>query len=38
MKVAVMSYSNTASGVGVLAHGLARWLPADSFLSIKGSK
>ena len=38
MKVAIMSYSNTASGVGVLAYGLAKWLPADSFLSIKGSK
>ena len=33
-----MSYSNTASGVGVLAHGLAKWLPADSFLSVRGAK
>jgi len=38
MKVAIMSYSNTASGVGVLAHGLMKWLPADSFLSIRSSK
>ena len=38
MKVAILSYSNTASGVGELAHGLMKWLPADSFLSIRGSK
>lgn len=38
MKVAIMSYSNTTSGVGVLAHGLMKWLPADSFLSIRSSK
>jgi len=38
MKVALMSYSNQASGVGVLAHGLTKWLPADSFLSIRSSK
>jgi len=38
VKVAILSYSNTASGVGVLAHGLMKWLPADSFLSIRNSK
>jgi len=38
MKVALLSYTNTTSGVGVLAHGLTKWLPADSFLSIRSSK
>ena len=38
MKVALLSYSNQASGIGVLAHGLMKWLPADSFLSVRGSK
>ena len=38
MKVALLSYTNQASGVGVLAHGLMKWLPADSFLSVRGAK
>ena len=38
MKIALLSYTNTASGVGVLAHGLMKWLPADSFLSVRGAK
>lgn len=38
MKVAILSYTNLNSGVGVIAHGLLRRLPADSFLSVRGAK
>lgn len=38
MKAAILSYTNLSSGVGVIAHGLFRWLPGDSFLSIPGRK
>ena len=38
MKVALLSYTNQASGIGAIAHGLFRWLPADSVLSIASRK
>jgi glycosyltransferase involved in cell wall biosynthesis len=38
MRVALLSYTNQASGVGIIAHGLLRWLKADSFLSVEGVK
>lgn len=38
MKIAILSYTNQTSGVGVIAHGLFTWLPADSLLSIGSSK
>ena len=38
MKIAILSYTNLTSGVGVIAHGLFRWLPADSYLSIASVK
>lgn len=38
MKIALLSYTNLTSGVGVIAHGLFKWLPGDSFLSVASSK
>ena len=38
MKIALLSYTNVTSGVGVIAHGLFKWLPTDSILSIASSK
>lgn len=38
MKIALLSYTNLTSGVGVIAHGLFKWLPGDSFLSVASVK
>lgn len=38
MKIALLSYTNLTSGVGVIAHGLFQWLPGDSFLSVASVK
>lgn len=38
MKIALLSFTNLTSGIGVIAHGLFTWLPANSILSIRGSK
>ena len=38
MKVALLSYTNLTSGVGVIAHGLFRWLPCDSIYSVASIK
>ena len=35
---AILSYTNETSGVGVIAHGLFKWLPGDSYLSVPGRK
>lgn len=38
MKLGLCSYSNRASGVGLIAADLARWLPVDSMLSFHSVK
>ena len=38
MKIALLSYTNRTSGIGVISHGLSRWLPADSIFSVATSK
>jgi len=38
MNVTLLSYTNLTSGIGVIAHGLFKWLPAHSIISIRSSK
>jgi hypothetical protein len=38
VKVALLSYTNQTCGCGVVAHGLFRWLPVDSILSVGSVK
>ncbi|HUU81923.1 MAG TPA: glycosyltransferase [Phycisphaerae bacterium] len=38
MNVTLLAYTNRTSGIGVIAHGLFKWLPAHAVISIRSAK